>query len=203
MPFVPAPNCARVEMVFTEEAQFCENVYHVAKNVPYTAGDLATVAADFKTWWNTSIKTLVPNPVALVKILVTALDSESSPGVEYVTGLPINGTSAGVTSPMNVTVAIKWLTDLRGRSYRGRTYHIGLMPSVITGSVVNAGSVTALKAGYNALIGALSVPSGALSVVSYRTGRAWRPSAIHTPITVCDIDPVCDSQRRRLPGRGA
>lgn len=206
MAFVPAPNCARVEMVYTQAGQTMENVYHVKLAAgPFSDSNLIDAAAAFKTWWDTRLKSNVRTEVTLVKILATALDSQTAVGIEYTTGLPIAGTnSSGAPLPNNVTVAIKWLTAARGRSLRGRTYHIGLSSTSVTASEITTAERSVLLTAYGNLFTDLVglTPALTLSVVSYYSNNALRNSALITPIIDVGVDITLDSQRRRLPGRG-
>jgi len=203
MTFIPAPNTAKVEMRFSQEGQQIENVYHVTQAAPFDATELNTLAASFKAWWVAQWQTSVVNTCSLVQIVATALDSASAPGIVYATGLPLVGGNAGFPSPLNVTVAIQWFTALRGRSYRGRTYHIGLTANDRSGSYVSTTFQTNAIARYQALITAMNSYAPGLVVVSYRGNNAPRGTALTTEIVTAACELTLDSQRRRLPGRGA
>lgn len=204
MPFVPATNVVSAQMVYTQQGQFVENVYHVQFPAAPTPSTMNTVAAAFVSWFNVTQKTTVNVNVNLVKVLMTDLSSVNAGGVEYTTGLPIAGASAGTESPMNVTVAIKFLTGFRGRSYRGRIYHVGLVEGSYSGSTLGAGSLTTLKTTYDTLRTNIAGLAGGygLVVLSRRENKNWRINAVATLITAVDVDATLDSQRRRLPGRG-
>lgn len=204
MGFIPAANAAQVQLVFTEDGQTIENVYHVLNTVPYDAGTLATLAGTFVTWWSANIRSLTSNGVTLTKVVAKALDTESAPGIEYTTGLPLAGTAAsGSTMPNNVTPVITWVTGLRGRSYRGRTYHIGLMGGHMVGiNTMSNSYITSLQTGYNALITAIDGLTQTLCVCSKYHNKAERVTCTLTAILNAVVNGTVDSQRRRLPGRG-
>lgn len=207
MPFVPAPHIARVQMVFRQDGQFCENVYHIiAGGVPFSASDLLAATAAFKTWWEASVRPNVVLNVTLERVLATGLDSATAPGIEDAFGLPMAGSNgSGAPLPNNVTVAIKWLTAFRGRWYRGRTYHIGLSSTSVVDSHITDAERGVLLSAYAALPTQLAAatPALTLGVLSTIMGKAPRAVGLFTPIQTLSIDPVIDSQRRRLPGRGA
>ncbi len=204
MAFIPAPNTAQIDMVFMYNGQRCENVYHVQQETPYDQTSLAVLAALFKNWWDTDMRPLCPNTLGLVLIVARSLESESAPTIEYSSGLPIAGAITTVGQlPNNVTVAVKWTTALRGRSYRGRTFHLGLRDDMVTGNTVDPTALTALQGGYQGLIDDLDGLPGDLVVVSRYHNNAPRVTAVVTPVQGFSIDSTVDSQRRRLPGRGS
>jgi hypothetical protein len=202
MAFVPVVNAARVEMVFDQEGQICENVFHVRGSSPFDYTSLALLAATFKDWHDINLKTIQVTTCALFKILATALDAEDAPSLEYTTGLPVIGTGGSDPLPMNVTVAVKWLTGFRGRSFRGRSYHVGMSRSDTLFSLMNAASIAPFEAAYNALIALITVPGQDLVVVSYVHNKLPRVEPLCTPIVGAFVEITLDSQRRRLPGRG-
>jgi len=203
MTFISAIECAKVELRIVQQGQFVENVFHCKKSGGFDAATLNTLAGIFKTWWVAHVASTVPVGVVLIEVVATALDDETSPGITYTTDLPIGGTSGTDELPMNVTVACTMKTGLRGRSYTGRIYHIGLPPVAVVGSVLSSGAHTALLAAYESLRNTLETASTPLQVVSYRHANAPRPFAVATQVTNFVIDSITDSQRRRLPGRGA
>lgn len=200
--FIPVPNCARVELVFTQGNIVMENVFHVRNDTPFDAVSLALCANVFKTWYVDELLEFLPSSYSLNKIIAKALDSDSAPGIEFTTGLPLPGGSGSAPSPNNVTMAVKWTTGLIGRSYRGRTYHVGLTESSTSGDTINSEWVSAATACYQALLTALDSTPYELVVVSKYHNNAARATGVATQIAACSIDPTVDSQRRRLAGRG-
>jgi hypothetical protein len=162
-----------------------------------------SLAATFKTWWDSNIKAIFTHHSNLAEIRVTDLTTQSSPGITYVTGLPISGThSTGTPEPNNVTAVISWRTALRGRSYRGRTYIPGLSSDQVDGNSLVSGFVTSLQAAGNALITAIPTSEHRLVVCSKFSNNAPREYGITTDIVSCRVDTYVDSMRRRLAGRG-
>lgn len=205
MAFQPAPNIAQFAMRFLQAGQHVENVYHCYRSQGWDANSLNETAGTFKNWWDGDMQSLVAPNVQLLSIIGTDLTSETGVGVEYADGLPIAGTNPGQAPPNNVTIAVKWGTGLAGRSFRGRTYHIGLQANMIQadGSLF-PGSLNDLRSAYDGLRVTLDNVVLALEfgVLSRVAAGAPRTTAILTPITGVSIEPFTDSQRRRLPGRG-
>lgn len=202
--FIPVPNTARFELIFTLESQRVENVYHVHKlSTSWDVTALATFADKFRVWFNASLKPNTGAHASLVLIVGTDQTTGISPRLEYTTSLPIVGTAVGDALPNNVTCAASWRTANRGRSYRGRTFHVGPTRDMVAGSALTVGAQTALQTAFAALLTAINDAEHQLCVVSRYTNHAPRAVGVSTPITSITIDSTMDSQRRRLPGRGS
>ena len=202
MPFIPVPNCYQATMVFTSSGQRVANVYNVLYEGAALEANLTLVASTLAEWWEDELLAFVPNTISLVLIAVNDIAEEHGIGIEYTTGLPLVGSSAQPTLPNNVTLAVKWTTGFRGRSFRGRTYHIGLAENAVVGDTVESTALTFLEGAYASLITALSSAGFPLCVASRYTEKAPRDEGIMTPVLASSIDAVVDSQRRRLTGRG-
>lgn len=202
-PFIPATNTVKLELCYTYNSQKTENVFYFTKTGGEpSVDDMTTFAGVVKDWWNTNMKPLTLNTMALRLIRVTDMTTENAPGIEYSTGLPLSGTIASTSQPPNnVCVTVKWVTGLRGRSYRGRTYHMGFDGAAMSAAnTIGNALVTSLQSAYRLL---RTVDVGwEMVVVSQMHAGSWRASAVCTPILDCGIDATVDSQRRRLPGRG-
>lgn len=203
MGFVPFDNVIKLEPVFVWNGQYVENVHHYLVDETPSVDTCESLAASYVAWWDANMKGVMSSEVTLTMLRATIMETETSPGIEYTTGLPIVATGATQGCPNNVTVAIRWLTGLRGRSYRGRTYHIGLQENQVEYSYVNAPTISGLTTIYGDLI-ALSTNVGPaiMCVASKYHNGAERAVGVATPVTNVQIDRYCDSQRRRLPGRG-
>src|SRR5690349_4687518 len=124
-PFIPAPNCASVELIFLLNGEVVENTFHVRKGSPYSASDLSALRAIFDTWHSAHYKTAQGPAASLYRIRSKALDAVGSPIEDYFLPTPRAGTESGTNLPNNVTMAFKLSTGLAGRSYRGRIYVVG------------------------------------------------------------------------------
>lgn len=202
MPFVPIPNAAQLEYIYTWDGQICENVLTYFINTAVTTTNLQHLASAAITWWSANLKPLQSSSVALLTVKATDLSSQIGPVVEDTTGLPIVGTGASGAVPNNVSVAIKLITANRGRSFRGRVFHVGLVNSVVTNNTVALATRTNLR---NAWLAALTLgtsPIWTLAVGSRYTNNAPRVTGLATEVTDISVNAIVDSQRRRLPERG-
>jgi hypothetical protein len=203
MPFQPAPGVAEVVVRFKEDEQTILNVYHAFIGTGWTTILLNDLAIDVRNYIEGTMLPSMSNGVQLQDVTVTDIGSEA--GGQVI--VPPSGAGFGGTEseqlPNNVTLAVKWLTAIRGRSFRGRTYHIGLTESEVTKNRVNAAFLAALVTQYTGLKNVITDdPIRQMCVLSRFHLGAPREEAICTPINALAIDGTVDSQRRRLPGRG-
>lgn len=203
-PFIPVPGVVKCEFVYQQDSQIIENVLHFK----YTGGDigiaeLIDITDGMLAFWTAVLKPIQVETVSLLRIKATDLTSQDGETYECVDTLPLPGNGLGGALPLNVTVVAKVGTVKRGRSYRGRIYHVGLQQTQVSGNHITAGTQTLLQTGYGALIGNTyhGVEWGWV-VVSYYTNGAWRTTGHAEPVAYVTVDTTLDSQRRRLPGRG-
>jgi hypothetical protein len=203
MPFVPFNNVIRLDAIYSWDGQAVENVHHFLVDETPNVDTANSLASSYINWWGTEMRSLQANTLSLVNVVATIMETENDPVVEVSSGLPQSGTSVNNSMPNNVSVAISWKTNFRGRSYRGRTFHLGLTEAQVTGSTVDAGAVTALTNAYAELM-ALPVDVGPaiLCVASRWSHGVLREQGVATAVTSVLVNNVVDSQRRRLPGRG-
>lgn len=169
------------------------------------ASSAAQLAVGLADWFTGNVLPLLSPDYVYEQTVVTGLRTESD---FTFTNDANSGTAGGAivaSDPNNVTLAISFRSGMTGRSFRGRNFIPGLPGSSISNNRVSATLANALAGAYEILMGEDSVATGfTWGVISRRTGGAQRPSGIVTPITqVVVVDTIVDSQRRRLPGRGA
>ena len=203
MAYQPVENTASVELVFWNGATYSENVFHYKTSAPMIESKMQTLALALRTWWADEIKFMVPATIFLFKIKIKDLTTQNGLGIEYNAGMPLPGDTLHDPLPMNCTVAVKWTTGYTGRSFRGRTYHIGIGDTLATGDLLNSDTAVALQAGYEALLDVKADEADTGWVVVSRWENLLpRTAGLATPITGCSVDRAMDSQRRRLLGRG-
>lgn len=209
--WVPAPNTLQLEMVYQTNGGMAENVYHIQGTGTVT--DLALLAgkiADAALAWETAKgAALRSNFVALKTIRVRDIGQPDGFAIER--SVSVIGARVAQACPDNVTVAIKWVTGRAGRSYRGRTYHVGFTVDMHAGDTLTAPIQAAMLDAYNDLRTRMhnldvlntGLASADLSIVSISHNHTARGTAVVTPVTAAVLsDPYIDSQRRRLFSRG-
>lgn len=211
MPFIPAVNTAQIRAQFDYQDEQCENVHYVESQSAWTAETLLDLAEFYASWWTVNVQPSVPETLALVRVLVRDMTTASGLAVEFTGGLPANGEQAVEALPNNVTLAIKWTTGFSGRSFRGRTYFLGLADSGVNGNIAAPTTITNISGWYQDFLDGIPAANAdwALVVASFYSGvdangdPIPRSTAVLTPVIGLSIDNVIDSQRRRLPGRGS
>lgn len=198
--YVPADKTAELSMLYFTGGEKAENVFHVLGTAEWTYTLLGTLAAAAAAYETASFRTLRSSSTELIQVTATDLSSQTGPSYIDALGAPIVGTESG-SLPNNVTIAIKHNTLLRGRSFRGRTFWIGLWPSAVEGQQVIGTILSQLLGSMNGFNAALAGTNGGqLAVVSRRHNNAPRGAAVVTPVDHFSIESTVDSQRRRLPG---
>jgi len=204
MDYIPVPNTVQVDMFQLWDGQAVENVLHFQPTPTVNPILMNDLAAHLVTWWNANIKPNVPTNLQLSAIKLTDLTTQTGTVITYGTGLPIVGTNASPSLPNNCALVITKRTGLRGRSFRGRIYQPGMIEGAVTGNSVAASYVTTFVNAYG-LIRNFSVGATPwdMVVVSRKQGGQWLVVGETNDVTTFTSDGVIDSQRRRLPGRGA
>lgn len=203
MEFVPIPSTVKVELLFSWDGQRCENVFHVRTPNTINELELDEIQGLFYLWYSTYLYGKQSNAVSSLGMVLSDASDQFGVKKEYAPGIVYQGGHSATPSlPNNVTVSMKWNTGLRGRSYRGRTYHIGLCESMVTGNNLAGAEPAAFIGVYAQLISTLDGAGKELVVASKFQGNAPRVTGVATTILTCTTDGVIDSQRRRLPGRG-
>lgn len=199
--FIPAVNVAQVAMRYSLAGQEVENVYHVQGTSPWTVTTLGALGTYFENWENTHMAATRGDSTQLHEVLT--VDLTVVDGGLVVSSITIDGTDTAEQLPNNVTIAIKHQTDTRGRSFRGRTYHVGLtqdMRSSVDVNRLDPAMATTILTRMTFLLTTAMPNGGKLVVLSYANDCTWRAAAVATIVTGFSFtDTVFDSQRRRLP----
>ena len=209
MPFVPVPNAALVEVRMLWDGQHVENTLWFEGSSPLDGGSLTALAEAVGNWWITFYRTNISSAVRLVEVFASAMDTNTSPTGTFVPSTPQVGTGGSEALPNNVSLTVSFRTAARGRSNRGRNYVVGLLDDQVNENTVDPLILADWIAAYSELIGVATALDLTWVVASRFSGVDGdgdpipRVTGVTTPITaVVIVDPIIDSQRRRLPGRG-
>lgn len=202
-PYIPADRTAQVALIFQGPGGMAENIFNFIKSTEWSVADVTEIATHMIAWWKTNCIHITSLDYTLVKAIATDLGDANGPQAEIPVTSGGQGTETTEAFPSNVTVAIKLITPLRGRSFRGRNYFVGLPSDASTGDTLDPAYVTAIHDAWATLVGPDSVmPDTELAIVSRCADHAWRTTAVVTSVTDLSVDNTLDSQRRRLAGRG-
>lgn len=200
MPFIPAHNVVRVDVVYTWQGEICENVFHFSGDAQPEPADMTALATAVRNWRSTSLRPLQSNACLHQKVKVQDLTAADGLGVELLISPADQGNLTDPSLPNNCTVAVGLKTGFSGRSFRGRAFHVGMTEILRTGNQITGTTQTALIAAYNALRGPFSTNNYFLGILSLHHNGAARTSGLFTPVNAVTVDINLDSQRRRLPG---
>jgi hypothetical protein len=168
---------------------------------PDSLGDLGEALL---SWENTLGKAQRSNQITCIGVECRDISVQDSFVVTVAAIPPIQGTLQTPVLPANVTLAVSLRTPFAGRSFRGRTYWIGLSEGAVQGDFVINSTAQGILAAVRALVEDVPQPLNAqLVVVSRYANGAPRNIGIATPVTsVSLVDQRVDTQRRRLAGIG-
>jgi len=206
MTFIPVENCAHVLIQGSLFGQQVDNdLYFRHTTGPIAASDLVTLATDIGSWWTTTIVPLLNEQYTAIFARARDLTTQFGFSSEVSLGATAGGVT-GESAPNNCTMAVSFRTAFVGRSNRGRNYVPVLTNSQVTDNTIDAGFATDIVNGYALLIaGGGATPAGWTWVVvsRFNAGLPRVAGVFNEIFTVLTTDLIVDSQRRRLPGRGA
>lgn len=204
MPFVPVPNTVQVEVIYEWNGQVVENTFYIESTAAWAANGISDLLELIRGIIATDLMPTLSSAIQLVRLVGTLLDAVDAVSVVLNVSPPISGSVAAESLPNNVTYTITFLTNQRGRSFRGRNYVPGLTIDSVSSNTIAAGVRTALLDFYTTLRAAILESNYTMVVVSRFSNGAARTTGVTTPITgFTTYDATLDSQRRRLPGRGS
>jgi hypothetical protein len=201
MPFVPVVNAVEVTVKYLYRQQICENVLGFLDNdgLP-TTDDLINLLSLLQGWLNDEYMPFLSDDVVGLALHARSLTTVSSPVAD--SAFTTTGGIAVPGDPNNVTLAVSFRTGIPGRSFRGRSYIIGVPSDQIAENTVSPTFLSNMLTAYAALPPILGT-MWSHAVLSRFTGGAPRVSGVASPVTsYLFTDNIVDSQRRRLPGRG-
>jgi len=201
--YIPVPDTAEVRLMYNTAGGLAENVINFEKAGGWDLTSLAALAAAVEDSWESNISPIVAETITLTETVATDISTETGGQVTDIGG--IAGGQPNPALPNNVTFVVSFRTASRGRSYRGRLYHVGLTENFVTLDSVGDSNAAAFQGDYESFFAdiATAVPGSSHVVVSRCSGGEWRDTAVVTPVTSYFVDSTIDSQRRRLAGRGA
>lgn len=205
MAFIPVPEVVEAQLFYQDAGQTCMNTLYFNAGGTPALGDMQTLANSIQAWYNAAMADFISDQCALVKVVITDLGSQF--GQQVVDISTITGQVTTEQAPNNVAPCISFRSQFRGRSFRGRNYIVGVPNASIDVNTLDPTWMTNIASAYGQML-----PGGGFAfpglyewvVVSRYTNGGPRTTGIFTAVqSVGFTDNVVDSQRRRLPGRGA
>lgn len=204
MPFQPIDNVAQINVRQRLDNQKIENVFHVFNETASQQGTLQNLADLFGDFWLARVLPVQSADLTLVEVEARDLSTEGGLSAVRTINPAVAGGNIEASLPNNVAFCVSFRTARTGRSYRGRTYVAGIPEGRVVKNTLDAAVVTTLVTAFSDLALTDSyIEQGYLVVASRFNQGVRRPTGVATRVTgVLAIDPIVDSQRRRLPGRG-
>lgn len=203
MAFIPTVNCLRsaVEGLYSGQ-QWVNTLWFGLADSPSVV-DIAAVNTALADWWDVSMQPITNAACSLTKITTTDQSSSTAPSGVLTLTPALAGTASGSSIATNVACVIGFKTIGRGRSARGRNYVTGQDVNALSGATAFTSTYTnALAAAYVAMHDALATLGYQHVVVSFQLDLVPRSAGFKQLVTGYSVDPLIDSQRRRLAGRG-
>lgn len=202
MPFQAVEEAAQVLINYRQAGQELQSQLYFRTGGSDNATFLTALSQMVADWLTNSWAPVASNAAEVVSLLTTNVSIE---GGTQITFTPIGGITGDIVSPAlptGTTITASWRTGRSGRSFRGRTYHVGLTEQQVVANAVDSGSRTALQSAYGQLIIDANANNTPLVVASRFSNNAPRTVGIVTDVLTVLVDEFIDSQRRRLTGRG-
>lgn len=201
MAFVEFPNTVQANLRSTMFGQNFENVLTFEKTTgAFTQAEVELMAEDLSTWVLAELVPEVVTDLTFTEWYIVDLSNQNGWVVEYTINEP--GTIAVDPLPPQDAICISFLTNSRGRSFRGRTYLPGISKNSVDNGLVIAGVQTSLFGAYNSLNGYLASYDTIHVVPSRISNGVERTTGVTTPVTNYRVNPAVATQRRRRIGVG-
>lgn len=144
-----AVNCLSVEVKFSYQGKFLENVWAVRHDAgvittPTIEGLHAELGSFYGTMMGEFSEDLFLAAIRYRSIITAEMN-------DYTLPLAIDGGTAGTPSPVNVAVMTLFNTGQIGRSKRGRVYQSGMAASAFSGNTFDPSFVTAVWSDWDSL----------------------------------------------------
>lgn len=203
VPFVPANNTAKVITVFSPASG--NNITVGTCWQKTTAWDnlqLATLLVSFEAAWSEVMLGLYTTALRVSRFEAYDMEVEGGSYASLdIVGSALAGTRAGNPAAFNAAMSVTLRTASRGRSYRGRVFHPGLVADDKASARLWGSSLAdTVGAAYAALALAIHTDDTEIqqAVVSKMSGGVWRSTAVVTPIAAWVGRTKIATQRLRI-----
>lgn len=204
MEFIPTVNTVEVQLTMRLDGQHIENTLSFQRDDGWDAEGMEALAEYLFSWWDEHIAPQLSQELSLVGCIITDQTSDTAPSLTFTPSSPLAGEREQPSEPNNVCICVSFRSAARGRSSRGRNYVSGLGVSDVTGNEFDQNLLDNLVDGYSFLISDPIDLTTDWVIISRFTGGSPRTEGyIYQVQSVVAVDNTIDSQRRRLPGRGA
>jgi len=200
MAFIPIPDYVQLIAEYTDGVAIAQNRFFCFGGAPVTEEDLTEIAETFVDVWEEALSGNVNANWSLTTLFLRDMTTESGINLVYTTGLPSAGSNAGESLPTQVSATVTWQTGFVGRSFRGRTYVVGIPRSFVDGTdrQLTEAAQGFLEDRWTTFLTAMQEAGHAPAVVSLSVGGVPRVEGLVTPIFNARVPFPLATQRRRL-----
>lgn len=201
MAFIPVPDCILLTARYQDiNGITAINRFFFGTATPPDSTMLEHCATTFVDYFTEAIAASMNNNWSLVGVETRDMSTEFGEHFVASSGLPVVGGAHDTLNPNQVTATMTWLTGFVGRSFRGRTYLVGLPYGYVepTGKQLTAAAITDIQPVWQGLLPAMSGEGFSMSVVSFFTGGVPRSEGVKTVIASGRLNFPLATQRRRL-----
>lgn len=205
MAFIPAPNVVQVEIRSLNDGQKIENRLFVDVFHEPLQSDLDALAGAVSAAVSTQWVPRMPSTWVCTEFFLRSMHTANSIQSTYPQpASSFTGTGGGAALPNNVSLCVSLRTGNAGRSARGRLYWQALMEPDVAENTVGTSAVVGITNAVSTLRSNILALGYAWIICSFIANGVPRPGGpVYFPVTsILVVDPVVDSMRRRLPGRG-
>lgn len=202
MPFIPAAGVAELAVVSVMANAKAINVFHMdfGTSGPLTPADLVKAANDVGSSFVTNLEVPLSSDVGVLEVRARDLTTQFGAGV-VVPWTGNGGTGAATPLPPGSSVVVTWTTGFVGRSFRGRSFLMGLPEGLADeeGRIAGATHTTLVGAAGDFIqdLSPGTLSAAQLSICSKFTANAPRGAALVTPVIDRQVRVHIHSQRRR------
>lgn len=170
----------------------------------YVSIDLENLTNAVYDWWVAQMADGISKDYVIADITATAQWSPTAPSFIFVPPISTDGELPDESATSSNCFTISFLTNARGRSWRGRNYISGIAFNDIGGNTLSVSRADFFRDAYQEL-NSYTLPLSSQHVVcSHYSGGVARAEGVTIPVTGYRYhDLNIDSQRRRLNGRGS
>lgn len=204
MAFIPVPNTAEVVLQGTQDGADALITLSFEQGEEFTIGNLEALLTAVEVWWDDNLSDLLAEAYLMPSIKATSLQTDHAPTLTDTSFTNHSGQAAVGIAPASVAMVVSFLTEFRGRSFRGRNYVPGQTPAnMATSSTWTTGSVANMQAAYEALQTIMNDTPFTHVVVSRYSDNVPRLIGLTTPVTAYQAKAKIGNQRRRIAGTGS
>jgi len=199
MDFIPTPGCYKIVAQYLEDSGVVGvNVFNAIATGGSFDFNSALILSTFMGWYDAVGIAAITNNWALNQLEVRDV-SVVDGRVNFYNDLGVTqGTHAGTPDALGIAMTITWKTGFAGKSFRGRTFVLGLPEEERTGRFWSDGIMASTQTVYDSLLGDFVDAGLPLVVVSKQRDGVALTTGVPTAIVSGRANKPVHKQWRRM-----